>query len=155
MADPVDFSSFNPSEEKAFVPFERTMRANVKRAFTIGGGVAGGLFIIAAVVVLTGYTPCTRFCKSPPSTCSTDSQIAAFKANCETACRDLEHQSGLTILKEIKDEKTGKIVESHLAVSGEYFVDQLASCSFAGGSGSTCESVTKVAEARGLWCVKK
>src|SRR2546430_2202044 len=35
VADLVDFSSFGPAEEKAFVPFERAMRDNTVRAAKI------------------------------------------------------------------------------------------------------------------------
>lgn len=155
MSDPVDFSSFSPNEEKAFVPFERTMRENAKRAFTIGFGIAGGVLVVAAAVVLFLYTPCSNFCEHPPGTCTTDAQVAAFKANCESACRSLEHESSLPIVRELKDEKTGKMNESKDSVGGTEFVQTLAACAFSGGGGTTCEGVTKIAEGKGLWCPKK
>jgi hypothetical protein len=40
-------------------------------------------------------------------------------------------------------------------VKGREFVEQLASCAFAGGGGATCDSVTDYATKKGLWCAKK
>lgn len=159
MADLTDFSSLNPAEEKAFVPFERVMRENSKRAYTIGFGIAGVVFVIVSAVVLSMYTPCTRFCERPPSTCTKDADIAAFKQNCWNSCRTLEREGKQPLKREVKvnpaDEKSKetKVVEE--SVSGTEFVENLAACAFGGGAGLTCEGVTKIAEGRGLWCHKE
>ncbi len=155
MADLSDFSSLNPAEEKAFVPFERVMRENSKRAYTIGFGIAGLVFVIISAVVLSMYTPCTRFCERPPSTCTKDADIAAFKQNCWNSCRALEHESGLPLVREVKNKETNKMEEVKTTIGGTEFVENLAACAFGGGAGLTCEGVTKIAEGRGLWCAKK
>lgn len=156
MADLSDFSSFPKDAEKTFVPFERTMRENRKRAFTIGAAVGGAIFLVGALSVLFLYTPCTTFCQRPPSGCESEADIAKWKANCESACAALEHESGLQIAHEITDDKTGEVVKKWTdTVDGTTFIKQLSSCAFSGSSGATCESVTKVAEQRGLWCAQK
>ena len=154
MADLTDFSSFNPAEEKAFVPFERVMRENSKRALTLGLAIAGAVFVLISLVVLSMYTPCTRFCERPPSTCTKDSDIAAFKQNCWTSCRALQAENNLPLVRELKNKETNKMEELKESISGSEFVEHLAACAFSGGAGLTCEGVTKIAEGRGLWCAK-
>jgi hypothetical protein len=154
MAELQDFSSFDREVEVTFVPFERNMKENEKRAFTIGFGIAGAIGAAAALVVLFLYTPCSNFCTRPPGSCKTDQEISAFKANCEDACRSLEHSSGLKLVHEEKDE-TGKSNTVTQDVSGTAYVQALAGCAFGGGAGLTCEEVVKNATARGLWCAEK
>jgi hypothetical protein len=155
VADLDNFSSFDPEVERTFVPFERSMRENTKRALTIGFGIGGGLFVLAALVVGFLYTPCSNYCSKPPSSCKADSDIAAFKRNCENACSALEHTSGLKLLHENKDEKTGKSETSTESVSGREYVEALTACAFSGGAGTTCQEVVSNATGRGLWCAEK
>jgi hypothetical protein len=155
VAELQDFSSFEPEVERTFVPHERSMRENEKRAYLLGFGTAGGFFVLAALVVAFLYTPCSNFCSRPPGSCKTDSEVARWKSNCENACSQLEHSSGLKITREEKDEKTGKTNTTTEDVSGTQYVQTLAACSFSGGGGTTCEEVVKNATTRGLWCESK
>jgi len=155
MAEPRDFSSFDPQVEATFVPFERTMKENEKRAGTLGLGIAAGVLVIAAITVGFLYSPCSGFCSRPPGSCKSERDIAAWKANCESACSALEHTSGLSFNREVKDEKTGEVRSYAEPATGAQFVTQLSSCAFSGGSGATCEGVVKVATEKGLWCAEK
>ncbi len=155
MADLKDFSSFDPDQEKAFVPFEAAMKDNERRANLLGYGIAGGFFVVAALAVVVLYTPCSRFCDRPPAACKTDQEIKAFEANCTSACRALESERGLTIVRETKNDKTGQMEDHTDKVDGTEYVDNLASCAFSGGGGLTCEAITKYAATKGLWCLEK
>jgi hypothetical protein len=154
VAELKDFSSFDPMVETTFVPYERSMRDNEKRAYTIGFGFAGGLFVVASLVVAFLYTPCSNFCSRAPGSCKSESDIAKWKSNCENACAQLEHSSGLRIVREEKDEKSGKMNSTTEEVSGQAYVQTLAACAFSGGGGATCEGVVKTATERGLWCAE-
>ena len=155
MAELKDFSSFDPEQEKAFVPYEAAMRANTARANKLGYSIAGGFFVISALAVVLLYTPCSRFCERPPITCKTDQEISAFKNNCTSACRALEAERGLSIVRQTKNEATGKMEDHTDKIDGTEFVDNLASCAFSGGGGITCESITKYATSKGLRCEEK
>ena len=91
MADLVNFSSFSTEEEKAFVPFERTMRDNAKKAATMGMVVGGVLLLLMTLVNVGLYSPCTAYCHQAPSSCKTESELAKWKENCPAACEVLEH----------------------------------------------------------------
>lgn len=159
MAELKDFSSFDPEQEKAFIPFEASMKDNEKRANNLGLGIAGGFFLISSLAVVFLYTPCSRFCERPPSACKEDKDISAFKQNCESACAGLEREKGLTIIREVKilDKESRKeaFEPKPDKIDGTEFVDMLASCAFSGGGGTTCESITKYATTKGLWCAEK
>lgn len=159
MADLVDFSSFSKEEEPAFVPFERSMRDNEKRANTIGYGIAGGIFALFALIVLLLYSPCNKFCERPPGACTTDQEKAAFRSACESACHAAEHGPSQAIKTEVRehpeDEKSQKMKVVDETIDGREFVDKLNACAFSGGAGTTCESIAKLAVPMGLWCAKK
>jgi hypothetical protein len=152
VADLQDFSSFDKDVERTFVPFERNMRDNEKRAFTLGFGLAGAVFVLASLVVIFGYTPCSNFCERPPGSCKDPASIEKWKAGCEGACRDLEHASGLQIIREKKDEASGKMEQRTDTVGGTEYVQMLNACAFSGGGGLTCEGIVENATKRGLWC---
>src|SRR4051812_14993981 len=109
------------------------MRENTRRAFLIGGGIAGAMFAVAAFVCLVLYTPCSNFCERAPGSCKTEAQISAWKGNCEHACRTLEKTSGLQLTREVKEEgqKEGKITK--FDVGGTEYVQTLNACAFSGG----------------------
>ena len=155
MAELKDFSSFDPEQEKAFVPFEAFMKANEKRANTLGYSIAGGFLLVSGLAVLLLYTPCSRFCDRPPAACKTDQEIADFKRTCTSSCRALEAESGLSIVRQTKNPATGKMEDHSDKVDGTEYVDNLASCAFSGGGGLTCEAITKYATTKGLWCADK
>jgi hypothetical protein len=158
VAELKDFSSFDPEQEKAFVPFEAFMKANEKRANNLGFGIGGGFFLVAALAVVALYTPCSRFCDRPPIACKGDAEIAAFKRSCESSCASLERERGLSIVREVKIKTTDnkEAFEGRPdKIDGTEFVDMLASCAFSGGGGATCESITKYATTKGLWCEEK
>jgi hypothetical protein len=141
-----DFSSFGPSEERAFVTHEKTMRANGARANLIGFGLAGGLFVLGLLVTGALYTPCTQFCDHPPATCKSDSSVASWRATCESTCSRLESTPGLSLLKGQQG------ATSMQPVGGTEYVQALGSCSFSNGAGAICEEVVKRATSMGLWC---
>ncbi len=151
-----DFSSLPPNEERMFVGHEKTMRANESRANLLGFGLAGLAFVLGLVVTMGLYTPCTNFCDHPPPTCK-EGAAQAWKASCEQQCSGLEHQMGLQLLKlapnqdpEAKEKKM-----EMASVSGTEYVQALSACSFAGGTGPTCEKVVEKATSMGLWCPEK
>ena len=126
-----DFSSFSAAEEHQFAGHEQHMAWNEVRASLIGYGIAAGGLVLGVVVVAAMYTPCSKFCERPPSSCKTSSQEEAFKNACPAACSNLEKTRG-----------------------GEY-VETLTGCAFAGSTSGGCEEVTRSATAVGLWCESK
>jgi len=152
----VDFSSLPPNEERMFAGHEKTMRANESRANTIGFGLAGAAFVIGLIVTMGLYTPCTNFCDHPPPTCK-DATATAWRNSCEQQCAALEHQSGLQLLKVAVDQDpTAKEKKMEMQpVGGAEYVTALSACSFAGGTGQSCEKVVEKATQMGLWCPEK
>jgi hypothetical protein len=155
VADLKDFSSFDPDQEKAFVPFESAMKTNEGRANRFGLTLAISMFVVGSFSVVLLYTPCSRFCEHPPASCKTDQEVADFKRICTTHCRALEAEQGLSIVRETKNQKTGQMEDHTDKVDGTEYVDNLASCAFSGGGGVTCEGITKYAATKGLWCLDK
>ena len=154
VADLVNFSSFSPEEEKAFVPYEAATRNRARLAAKWGAAVAVGLLIVMTAINLSMYSPCTKFCAHAPSVCK-DADGAKFMEVCDTQCKQLSAQSGLSIVRDVKNEETKETETKTEAVSGVEFVTYLEGCSFSGGAGTTCEGVTKKAAELGLWCLEK
>jgi len=153
-----DFSSMPPEEERSFIVFEKSTRANAKKAMTIALIVGGVMALCGVLVGFVLYTPCTAFCERAPSTCK-GSQIDTWKAGCSNSCSNLEHQSGLTITKPKKyatageaDAATSQKELETVGVSGTEYVQALNACSFANGAGATCEKIVEKAVSMGLWC---
>lgn len=126
-----DFSSFSPAEERTFLPFERLMQNNGRRAARLGLGLAAIGFVVGSLVVAILYTPCARYCERPPTSCRNDIQSAEWKRTCDSACAGFERQHG-------KD-----------------FVETLTGCAFANSTAGKCDVVTKAATSVGLWCEAK
>jgi hypothetical protein len=145
-----DFSSFYPTEERAFVTHEKTMRANSSRASFVGFGIAGVLFVLGMIITLGLYSPCTNFCDHAPGSCKTDAAVASWRAGCESACGRLENTPGLSILKSRPNEDSKNATMQ--PVAGTEYVSTLSACAFSGGNGAVCEEVVKRATSMGLWC---
>ena len=126
-----DFSSLDPAEEGAFVVHEQNMRKNGQRAGRLGLAAAGGASALAALIIMTCYTPCSKYCERPPANCKTDAEQKKFRDSCEDTCSAAKKQYG------------------------NEFVEALTGCSFANSIGGTCEGVTKKATSMGLWCEAK
>jgi hypothetical protein len=123
-----NFSSLAPDEEQRFVPFERAMRDNARRALIIGVAVAAALGVVLLAVCFGLYTPCNRFCARPPGPCRTPAQVSAWRASCESSCSALVHERG----------------DEH--------VQMLNACVFSGSVAATCNALVKSAQDHGLWC---
>ncbi len=150
-----DFSSFAPADERAFVGHERFMRSNESRANLLGFGAAGLMFLIGIGITAGLYSPCTNFCDHAPPTCK-ENTLAAWKASCESQCSKLEGTSGLQVLKMKAGQEQEKEKKFEMQpVSGTEYVQALSACSFAGGTGQTCEKVVEKATEMGLWCPEK
>lgn len=147
-----DFSSWSTVEERAFVGHEKAMRANEGRASAIGWGVAGAMFVLGLLLTWLLYTPCTRLCDRPPGVCTTEKQIADWRAGCASSCAALEKQGGLQLLKHSTEDDKKLSLQP---VSGAEYVDSLASCVFANGAGPICERLTGEVTKVGLWCAEK
>ena len=126
-----DFSSFSAQEERAFVGHEQKMRFNSKRAAIVGFAVGGVGFLLATGIVAACYSPCTKFCERPPSSCKTDKDVANFKAVCEKSCAGLESSKG------------------------QSYVTLITGCAFSNSTSGGCEEPVKAATALGLWCEDK
>ncbi|HEX2574141.1 MAG TPA: hypothetical protein VH877_31635 [Polyangia bacterium] len=126
-----DFSSFDPAEEGMFVVHEQWMRKNGQRAGRMGLAAAGGASALAALIIMTCYTPCSKFCERPPSPCKTDQEQKKFRETCEETCSVAKKQQG------------------------KEFVEGLTGCSFANSVSGPCEGLTKKAITMGLWCEAK
>ena len=153
-----DFSSLPPDEERHFVVFEKTTRANAKSAMTMALIVGGVMAVCGVMVGFVLYTPCTAFCERAPSTCK-GSAIDTWRAACPGQCSNLEHQSGLTVTKPKKyatageaDAATSQKELETVSVNGTEYVQALNACSFANGAGATCEKIVEKATSMGLWC---
>jgi hypothetical protein len=126
-----DFSSLNPEEERLFVGHEQWMRGNSKRANLIGFGIAGLGFLLGSGIVAAFYTPCSKYCERPPSSCKTPAEDALFKSSCESAC--------------------GNLFKQH----GAEFIEHLQGCAFSNHTEGTCKEVVDAAIAVNLWCKAK
>jgi hypothetical protein len=147
----VDFSSLVPDEERRFVPFERAMRDNGRRALVIGLACAGGLLAVLLFICVGLYTPCNTFCARPPNACRAEPQLSAWRARCESSCSAVEHASGFTVDKE-RVGSDGAIHTDKIALDGTAYLQTLNACVFSGGRDATCSSAIKTAAVRGLWC---
>jgi hypothetical protein len=146
-----DFSSLAPDEEKRFIPFERAMRENGRRAFSTGVAVAGALAAVLLFVCLGLYSPCNQFCARPPGPCRTPAQVSAWRVSCESSCSALEHAGGLSVDKE-RVGAGDKLIVDKVTQSGTEYVQTLNACVFSNSKDATCRSVIKGASERGLWC---
>jgi hypothetical protein len=123
-----DFSSLDPAEESTFVVHEQWMRKNGQRAGRMGLAIAGAASALAALIIVTCYTPCSKYCERPPAACKTDAEQKKFRETCEDSCAAAKKQQG------------------------KEFVETLTGCAFGNSTSGPCEGLTKKAITMGLWC---
>ncbi|MFO0578207.1 MAG: hypothetical protein U1A78_29730 [Polyangia bacterium] len=126
-----DFTSYSPEIEAQFVPHERTARQTLAYANKVGYMVGGGMFGLMVLIYLVFYTPCSKFCEKPPSTCKI-ADAKAYTEMCENTCGQIRKQRG-----------------------NEY-VERMGGCSQAvGATPKECEDVNKVMIDAKLMCAEK
>jgi hypothetical protein len=54
------FTSLSPEEERTFLPFEQRMQDASRSATVIGFGLAGGIGLLALLIVLAFWGPITQ-----------------------------------------------------------------------------------------------